>query len=63
MCLKNLLSEVDEGVCLNEVILVNCIMKLVMTSMLRIMYKGLIRLYEVCKVCDVINEGLSTYMS
>ena len=36
-------------------------MKPVMISMLMIMSKGLIWLYEVCKVCDVMKEGLSMY--
>ena len=48
---------------MNEVIVVDCFMKLVMRSMLRIMSKGLICLHEVCKVCDVMNEGLSMYLS
>ena len=41
-----------------EVILVNCFMKLVMKSILRIMYKRLISLSEACKVCDVMKHVL-----
>ena len=46
---------------LDEVILVNCFMKLVIRSMLRIMYEVLVWLYEACKVCDVMNKSLGMY--